>query len=101
RKEDSFRPSAASSSRLVFPFMQNDPIQRAIRESIATKERLVASCVDHIRTLCDEGVACLARGGKILLCGNGGSSCDAAHAAGELVGWFMDKRRKGYPAIAL
>src|SRR5688572_17583373 len=81
--------------------MQNDPIQHAIRESISTKERLLSGCVDQIRKLCDETVACLARGGKILLCGNGGSSCDAAHAAGELVGWFMDKNRKGYPAIAL
>ncbi len=40
-------------------------------------------------------------GGKILLCGNGGSSCDAAHAAGELVGWFEHKQRPGYAAIAL
>ena len=36
-----------------------------------------------------------------MLCGNGGSSCDAAHAAGELIGWFEDKDREGIPAIAL
>jgi D-sedoheptulose 7-phosphate isomerase len=78
-----------------------DPIELAIRESIATKERLLAGCADQIRSLCEEAVRCLRGGGKILFCGNGGSSCDAAHAAGELVGWFMDKKRKGYPAIAL
>jgi D-sedoheptulose 7-phosphate isomerase len=81
--------------------MPEDFIQRAIRESISTKERLLAGSAAEIRRLCDEAVACLTRGGKILFCGNGGSSCDAAHAAGELVGWFMDKKRKGHPAIAL
>ena len=81
--------------------MSTDPISDAIRESIATKERLLRECQDSIRRLCDEAVQCLSRGGKLLLCGNGGSSCDAAHAAGELVGWFLAKNRKGYPAIAL
>ena len=36
-----------------------------------------------------------------MFAGNGGSACDAAHAAGELVGWFEDKDRKGFAAIAL
>lgn len=35
-------------------------------------------------------------GGKILVCGNGGSACDAAHFAEELTGRFRDDR----PAIA-
>lgn len=39
-------------------------------------------------------------GNKILLCGNGGSACDAMHLAAELVGrFFLDRR--AYPAIAL
>jgi D-sedoheptulose 7-phosphate isomerase len=36
---------------------------------------------------------CLARGGKILACGNGGSLCDAAHFAEELTGRFRRDRR--------
>ncbi len=32
------------------------------------------------------------RGGKLLLCGNGGSSADCAHIAGELVKGFLKKR---------
>lgn len=39
-------------------------------------------------------------GGKILLCGNGGSAADAQHIAAELVGRFSHARR-GLPAIAL
>lgn len=43
---------------------------------------------------------CLARGGKILLCGNGGSAADSQHIAAEIVGRFK-KERKGLAAIAL
>lgn len=42
----------------------------------------------------------LAAGGKVLLCGNGGSAADAQHIAGELVGRFL-KERKPLPALAL
>ncbi len=42
----------------------------------------------------------LTQGAKILLCGNGGSACDAMHIAGEFVGRFT-RERKGLPAIAL
>ncbi len=44
--------------------------------------------------------ACLANGGKILLCGNGGSAADSQHIAAEIVGRF-NKERKGLAAIAL
>ncbi|MFP5212645.1 MAG: SIS domain-containing protein, partial [Acidobacteriota bacterium] len=40
------------------------------------------------------------RGGKILICGNGGSAADAQHFAAELVGRYK-KERCGWPAIAL
>lgn len=43
---------------------------------------------------------CFARGNKIILAGNGGSLCDAAHFAEELTGIFRKKRR-ALPAIAL
>ncbi len=35
---------------------------------------------------------CFARGGKLLLCGNGGSACDCEHIAGELMKGFLRKR---------
>ncbi len=40
------------------------------------------------------------KGGKLLICGNGGSAADAQHFAGELVGRFI-KERGGLPAIAI
>lgn len=40
-------------------------------------------------------------GGKVLIAGNGGSAADSQHFAGELVGYFKDHERRGYPVIAL
>lgn len=45
-------------------------------------------------------VACLRAGNKILVCGNGGSLCDAAHFAEELTGRFRHDRPP-LPAIAI
>jgi len=44
---------------------------------------------------------CFAHGGKVLVCGNGGSSADAQHFVAELVGRFKCDERPGLPAIAL
>ena len=46
-------------------------------------------------------IACLKNGGKLLLCGNGGSAADAQHFAGEMVGSFLIKNRAGLAAVAL
>ena len=43
---------------------------------------------------------CLRSGGKLLVCGNGGSAADASHFATEFVVRFM-KDRPAYPAICL
>ena len=40
------------------------------------------------------------RGGRIYICGNGGSAADAQHIAGELVGRF-ERNRRPLPATAL
>ena len=37
-------------------------------------------------------IRCFEGGGKLLLCGNGGSACDCAHIAGELIKGFLKKR---------
>lgn len=38
-------------------------------------------------------IRCFQQGSKLLLCGNGGSSADCAHIAGELCKGFLSKRR--------
>ena len=42
----------------------------------------------------------LAEGGKILVCGNGGSAADAQHMSGEFLGRFL-MERPSLPAVAL
>ncbi len=52
----------------------------------------------------DRAALCMARalagGGKILVCGNGGSAADAQHMTGELLGRFL-MERPSLPAVAL
>jgi D-sedoheptulose 7-phosphate isomerase len=48
----------------------------------------------------DALTAVVAGGGKLMLCGNGGSAADCQHIAAEFVGRFIDERRP-LPAIAL
>lgn len=49
-------------------------------------------CVEAITALHAALVACYDAGGKLLLCGNGGSNADAMHIAGELCKSFERKR---------
>lgn len=45
--------------------------------------------------------ASIAAGGTLFICGNGGSAAEATHLSGELIGPFLDKKRRPLPAIAL
>lgn len=69
------------------------------RESIAVKEAAIAlsPAIGAAAVLMAQ---CLRDGGKILVCGNGGSAADAQHFSAELVGRF-ERERRGLPAIAL
>ncbi|MBR4172321.1 MAG: SIS domain-containing protein [Kiritimatiellae bacterium] len=49
-------------------------------------------CLPAIEQTFDLLVATYERGGKLLLCGNGGSASDAAHIVGELMKGFLQKR---------
>lgn len=70
--------------------------------SIATKQRLLESCSDEILRAAEMAGSCLRSGGKLLLCGNGGSAADCQHLAAELVSTLNHEfPRPGLPAIAL
>lgn len=56
--------------------------------------------VQKIAAAAELMIATLRCGGKILVCGNGGSASDAIHFAGELTGRFQ-RDRKPYAAVAL
>lgn len=73
-------------------------IERIIGESIAVKQDILKdkSLVDKIERLKDMVVAVYRNGGKVLLCGNGGSAADAQHIAAELSGRFYLDRKPLY-----
>ncbi len=54
----------------------------------------------QVEKLTEAVLACLQKGGKILVFGNGGSAALATHFSGELVGRFLRDRRP-LPAISL
>ncbi len=68
-------------------------------EHKAMMERL-ADCSDAIEAAGERLIKTLTQGGKILLCGNGGSAADCQHIAAELVVQYQTQR-KPLPAIAL
>lgn len=73
-----------------------------IEDSIALKEKIKSELSEKIVRFAEILSNCLKKGGKILLCGNGGSAADAQHIAGELVVRLKSSsKRKALPAIAL
>jgi D-sedoheptulose 7-phosphate isomerase len=73
--------------------------EKALAETVRTFESLaeIRPAIDAASALILET---LGSGGKLLICGNGGSAAEAAHFATELVGRYQGNRRS-LPAIAL
>jgi D-sedoheptulose 7-phosphate isomerase len=72
----------------------------ALTEHLEVFRSLLGSCLPAIERCGDEIGAAFARGGKLLICGNGGSASDAQHLAAEFVVRY-ELDRIGLPAIAL
>jgi D-sedoheptulose 7-phosphate isomerase len=73
-----------------------------VRESIRVKQAIlednqIMELVQEAARVCVRALEC---GGKLILCGNGGSAADSQHLAAELVGRYLRERR-ALPAIAL
>ena len=75
----------------------NHAVDEAIRAITVLKEEESIAFMKSASELIAE---CFAKGGKLLIAGNGGSLCDAMHFAEELTGQFR-YARKALPAIAL
>ena len=53
---------------------------------------VLSSCAKEVDTAINIITECYKNGGKLLLCGNGGSAADCTHIVGELMKGFMKKR---------
>jgi D-inositol-3-phosphate glycosyltransferase len=70
----------------------------AAANAISSSSKVLA---DVTLDAADELVGAIRAGGKILVCGNGGSAAESQHLVAELVGRFRRSDRPALPAIAL
>jgi D-sedoheptulose 7-phosphate isomerase len=70
------------------------------QESLQAREAFLKESGEALVRAAEMLGQCIARGGKILILGNGGSAADAQHMAAEMVGRMLVDRRP-LPAIAL
>ena len=82
----------------------NEDTRKKIIEAIESHKKMLgeleADGIETIAAAAEMIVKAFKQGGRVYLCGNGGSAADAQHIAGELVGRF-ERRRKGLAAVAL
>ena len=77
-------------------------IQAHLLRNAQLCEQTTIDCSDSILGVADLIADTFRAGGKLLLCGNGGSAADSQHMAAEFVSLLtQDFQRPGLPAIAL
>ena len=77
-----------------------DRCRQAFEEAAAAHMRAAPALQDPLDRAAAVLGETLARGGKVLVCGNGGSAAESQHFAAELTGRFRRERR-GLAALAL
>ena len=94
--------SSQFSAGTLSPDRAHSLVRERVADSIAVKERLLATQAEAIAETARVLALTLAAGGKILFCGNGGSAADAQHIAAELsVRYRSSANRRALPALSL
>lgn len=81
--------------------MDNEYLQRELEASAEVKRQVARACVADLGRACGAVIGAFRAGGKLLLCGNGGSAADAQHIAAEFVIRMTMPGRPALPALAL
>jgi len=76
---------------------EKNPVESYIDEAVSSASGLEWETAWAITETLMEAIE---KGGKVVVCGNGGSAADASHFAGELVGRFR-RERPGLAAISI
>ena len=77
-------------------------VRELLLESAEVKRQTANACGGAISEAADLIAKTFRSGGKVLLCGNGGSAADCQHMAAEFVSRFRKEvERPGLPALAL
>ncbi len=77
-----------------------DLIHEALVSGVELRKKYIGLLDDDLLKAAEIMVHCLRNGGKILVCGNGGSASDAQHFVAELVNRF-EMNRPALAAIAM
>jgi len=78
-----------------------EEVRSQLAETAAVQQLVAEYCGDAILAAAALIADSLERGGKLMLCGNGGSAADSQHIAAELVGRMSVGDRPALPALAL
>lgn len=82
--------------------MTENRIHQHLLASADVKTQSAAACADISAAVASIIAGSFEKGGKLMLCGNGGSAGDAQHIAAEFVATLDHNRpRPGLPALAL
>ena len=79
---------------------KDDLILDSLNQHLEVFQRVLAENIENIEECAALIADTFERGGKVLICGNGGSAADAQHIAAEFVGRY-ETERIALPAIAL
>lgn len=61
-------------------------------QELMTRYPELNGCREEIQAAAQSWIRCYENGGKLLVCGNGGSCADSSHIVGELMKGFLKKR---------
>ncbi len=64
---------------------KDEKIEQLFKESIRTKQNCIEQGFQSLYQIGDSITQSIQDGGKIMLCGNGGSAADAQHLAAEML----------------
>lgn len=80
--------------------MDNKNVQTIFNASARLIEHCGTQYADELLAAGRDMIACFEQGGKILICGNGGSAAEAQHFAAELIN-KLSVYRRALPALSL
>lgn len=82
------------------PMLTLDHLQQETRELGTTLERVDSTFFSAILRAAECLERTFSAGGKVLICGNGGSAAEAQHFSDEMLGRYKTNRRS-YPVVSL
>lgn len=96
-------PATASTTASTTAADEREGLRRLFEESIRLKQAMLTNNqLEPLIAMAGSIVQSIIAGGKLMLCGNGGSAADAQHLAAELLVRLRPHiNRDGIPALAL